>query len=262
LQSVPINLNDLNEEGKENIFSPKLKIFANENLSKAVLYTGEEIIIWFRHQIKYNNKKNIRELTGYHIYIQLQEEKKSFIKEKYKYIDNLICFFNKDIFQGSAINIYYFMVFKIPKTNLYKLVIINYTFFFNKENMFNCVDNADIKEKYFINNEIKKKFSTKYSFTYLMHINDDGNYSSNKEFLQKIIVKQNKNGILILIGINFYNDINNTLILFLTESYRFSAAKLSSLFPVKKFKMTIEDLAFVNNDYYLLVYLLMAIFVY
>ena len=262
LQSVPINLNDLNEEGeaKENIFSPKLKIFTNENLSKAVLYTGEEIIIWFRHQIKYNNKKNIREMTGYHIYIQLQEEKKSFIKEKYKYIDNLICFFNKDIFQGSAINIYYFMVFKIPKTTLYKLVIINYTFFFNKENMFNCVDNSDIKEKYFINNEIKKKFSTKYSFTYLMHINDEGNYNSNKDFLQKIIVKQNRNGIMILIGINYNNDLNNTIILFLTESYRFSAAKLSYLFPVKKFKMTIEDLAFINNDYYLLIYFINGYF--
>ena len=259
LQSVPINLN---EEGKENIFSPKLKFFANENLSKAILYTGEEIIIWFRHQMKYNIKKNIRELTGYHIYIQLQEEKKSFIKEKQKYIDNLICYFNNDIFQGSAINIYYFMVFKIPKTNLFKLVIINYTFFFNKENMFNCIDNAEVKEKYFINNEIKKKFSTKYSFTYLMHINDDNNYSSNnnKDTLQKIIVKQNRNGILILIGINFNNDFNNTLILFLTESYRFSSAKLSNLFPVKKFKMTIEDLAFINNDYLILVYFINGYF--
>jgi hypothetical protein len=119
LQSVPLNLN---EEGKEHIFSPKMKFFANDDLSKAVLYMGEQIIIWFRHQIKYNTKKNIREMTGYHIYIQLQEEKKSFIKEKHKYIDNMICFFNNDIFQGSAINIYYFMVFKIQKTNLFKFI--------------------------------------------------------------------------------------------------------------------------------------------
>ena len=255
LQSVPINLN---EEGKENIFSPKLKFFANENLSKAILYTGEEIIIWFRHQIKYNMRKNIKELTGHHIYIQLQEEKKSFIKEKHKYIDNLVCFFNNDIFQGSAINIFYFMVFKIPKTNLFKLVIISYTFFFNKESMFNCVDNDDIKEKYLINNEIKKKFSTKYSFTYLMNINDDNN---SKDNLEKIITKQNRTGIYILIGINFNNDINNILILFLTDSYRFFSAKISKLFPVKKFKMKIEDLAFVNNDYYILVYFVNGYFV-
>ena len=255
LQSVPINLN---EEGKENIFSPKLKFFANENLSKAILYTGEEIIIWFRHQLKHNMKKNIKELTGYHIYIQLQEEKKSFIKEKHKYIENLICFFNNDIFQGSAINIYYLMVFKIPKTNLFKLVIISYTFFFNKENMFNCVDNLDTKEKYLINNEIKKKFSTKYSFTYLMNINEENNTKDN---LEKIIVKQNRNGIFIIIGINFANDSNNILILFLTDSYRFFSAKISKLFPVKKFKMKIEDLAFINNDYYILVYFINGYFV-
>ena len=54
LQSVPININ---EEGKENIFSPKLKLFVNENLDKAVLYTGKEIIIWYKHQMKYNIKK-------------------------------------------------------------------------------------------------------------------------------------------------------------------------------------------------------------
>ena len=166
LQCVPININ---EEGKENIFSPKLKFFASDNLNKAVLYTGEEIIIWFRHQMKYNIKKNLKELTGYHIYIQLQEEKKSFIKEKQKYIDNLICFFNNDIFQGSSINIYYFMVFKIPKTSLFKLVIINYTFFFNKENMFNCVDNNDIKEKYHINNEIKKIFDEIFFYLFDEH---------------------------------------------------------------------------------------------
>ena len=249
LQSVPLNLN---EEGKEHIFSPKMQFFANENLSKAVLYIGEEIIIWFRHQMKYNMKKNIRELTGYHIYIQLQEEKKSFIKEKYKYIDNLICFFNNGIFQGSAINIYYFMVFKIQKTNLFKLVIINYTFFFNKENMFNCVDNNEIKEKYLINNEIKKKFNTKYSFTYLMNITEENN--NNKDNLEKIIVKQNRNGKFILIGINFNNCINNTIILFLTESYRFFSTKISKLLKVKKFNMTIEDLAFINNDYFFLIY--------
>ena len=257
LQSVPMNLN---EEGKENIFSPKLKFFASENLNKAILYTGEEIIIWFRHQLKYNIKKNIRELIGYHIYIQLQEEKKSFIKEKQKYIDNLICFFNNDIFQGSAINIYYFMVFKIPKTNLFKLVIINYTFFFNKENMFNCSDTTELKEKYYINNEIKKKFSTKYSFTYLMKIDDVG-FINYKEILQKIIVKQNRNGIMILIGINFSNDSNNIIILFLTESYRFFSSKISKLFPVKKFKMTIEDLAFINNDYFILIYFVDGYFV-
>ena len=256
LQSVPINLN---EEGKENIFSPKLKFFANDNLSKAILYTGEEIIIWFRHQLKYNAKKNIRELTGYHIYIQLQEEKKAFIKEKHKYIDNLICFFNNDIFQGSAINIYYFMIFKIQKTNLFKLVIINYTFFFNKENMFNCIDNADIKEKYFINNEIKKKFSTKYSFTYLMNINEEN--KENKDNLEKIIVKQNRTGIFIVIGINFNTDINNTLILFLTDSYRFFSVKISKLLNVKKFKMTIEDVAFTNNDYLIIVYFIGGYFI-
>ena len=255
LQSVPLNLN---EEGKEHIFSPKMKFFGNDDLSKAVLYMGEEIIIWFRHQIKYNIKKNIRELTGYHIYIQLQEEKKSFIKEKHKYIDNMICFFNNDIFQGSAINIYYFMVFKIQKTNLFKLVIINYTFFFNKENMFNCVDNADIKEKYLINNEIKKKFSTKYSFTYLMNISEENN---NKDNLETIIVKQNRSGLLILIGINFNNSNNNVLILFLSESYRFFSAKISTLLKMKKFNPIIEDLAFINNDYFFLVYFTKGYFI-
>ena len=102
LQSVPLNIN---EEGKENIFSPKLKIYLNENLDKAVLYTGKEIIIWYKHQMKYNIKKKLSELIGYHVYIQLEEEKKSFIKAKKKYNDAFICVFNNDIFHGKSINI-------------------------------------------------------------------------------------------------------------------------------------------------------------
>ena len=153
LQSVPININ---EEGKENIFSPKLKLFVNENLDKAVLYTGKEIIIWYKHQMKYNIKKQLNELIGYHIYIQLEEEKKSFIKGKNKYNDYFLCIFNNDIFQGTSVNIYYFFVFRIENTNLFKLVIISYIFFFSKENMFNSIDNENTKEKYLINNEIKR----------------------------------------------------------------------------------------------------------
>ena len=144
LQSVPLNIN---EEGKENIFSPKLKIYLNENLDKAVLYTGKEIIIWYKHQMKYNIKKKLNELIGYHIYIRLEEEKKSFIKAKKKYNDAFICVFNNDIFHGKSINIYYFFVFKIENTNLFKLVIISYIFFFSKENMFNSIDDENIKEK-------------------------------------------------------------------------------------------------------------------
>ena len=195
LQSVPININ---EEGKENIFSPKLKIFLNENLDKAVLYTGKEIIIWYKHQMKYNIKKQINELVGYHIYIQLEEEKKSFIKGKNKYSDYFLCIFNNDIFQGTSVNIYYFFIFKIENTNLFKLVIISYIFFFSKENMFNSIDNENIREKYLINNEIKDKFLSKYSFTYLINSNEKEN-SFNDKNIQNIIVKENKNGNMILI---------------------------------------------------------------
>ena len=60
MQSVPININ---QEGKDNVFSPKLNIFINENLNKAVLYTGKEIIIWYKHQMKFNIKKQLNELN-------------------------------------------------------------------------------------------------------------------------------------------------------------------------------------------------------
>ena len=165
LQNVPLNIN---EEGKENIFSPKLKIFVNNTLDKAILYIGKEIIIWYKHQMKFSIKKQLNELIGYHIYIQLDEEKKSFIKENKKYVDFFLCVFNNDIFQGESINIYYFFVFNINNTNLFKLVIINYIFFFTKDNIFHCTDNNIIKEKYLINTEIKNKFLSKYSFTYLI----------------------------------------------------------------------------------------------
>ena len=56
---------------------------------------------------------------------------------------------------------------------------------------------------------------------------DDVGFINYKEILQKIIVKQNRNGIMILIGINFSNDSNNIIILFLTESYRFFSSKIS-----------------------------------
>ena len=60
-------------------------------------------------------------------------EKKSFIKGKNKYSDYFLCIFNNDIFQGTSVNIYYFFIFKIENTNLFKLVIISYIFFFSKE---------------------------------------------------------------------------------------------------------------------------------
>ena len=250
LQNIPINLD---EDAKENKFSPKLQLFANDDLSKVVLYAGEEIVIWYKYQVKYNIKKNIKELIGYHIYIKLVQEKKSLIKEKYKYIDNLICYFNNNIFQGSAINIYYFIVFKILRTNLFKLIIVNYTFYFNSENIFRSVDNDNTTEKYCINNEIKKKFSTKYSFTYIINTEEESNKNSNNNALKNIIVKQNNNGSLIIIGINFQNEHCNTLILFMTQSYKFNSRKVSKIFPVKHLKLTIEDLAFINNDYFIMV---------
>ena len=256
LQSVPININ---EEGKENIFSPKLRIFINENLNKAVLYTGKDIIIWYKHQMKYNIKKQLNEIIGYHIYIQLENEKKSFIKEKNKYSDSLICIFNNDIFQGRSINIYYFLVFKIENTDLFKLVIISYIFFFNQENMFNSTDNADTKEKYLINNEIKNKFLSKYSFTYLINTNAKDNSFTDKN-IQNIIVKENKSGNMILIGINFVNYLDNILILFFPKSYKLFSSLISKIIPNKKFKMIIEDLSFINNDFFIIIYFINGYF--
>ena len=257
LQSVPININ---EEGKENIFSPKLKLFVNENLDKAVLYTGKEIIIWYKHQMKYNIKKQLNELIGYHIYIQLEEEKKSFIKGKNKYNDYFLCIFNNDIFQGTSVNIYYFFVFRIENTNLFKLVIISYIFFFSKENMFNSIDNENTKEKYLINNEIKDKFLSKYSFTYLINSKEKEN-SFNDKNIQNIIVKENKNGNKILIGINFDNYLENILIIFLPKSYKFFSSLISKIIPIKKFKYIIEDVSFINNDYFIIIYFINGYFV-
>ena len=257
LQSVPININ---EEGKENIFSPKLKIFINDNLDKAVLYTGKEIIIWYKHQKLFNIKKQLNELIGYHIYIQLEEEKKSFVKEKSNYSDNFICVFNNDIFQGKSVNIYYFMVFKIENTNLFKLVIINYVFFFTKENMFNCIDKENVKEKYLINTDIKNKFLSKYSFTYLINTDEKEKDNSKNKNIQNIIAKENKNGNMILIGINFDNYLENLLILFFPKSYKFFPALISKIFPIKKFKMIIEDFAFINNDYFIIIYFINGYF--
>ena len=256
LQSVPININ---QEGKDNVFSPKLNIFINENLNKAVLYTGKEIIIWYKHQIKYNIKKQLNELIGYHIYIQLEEEKKSFIKEKDKYCDYLTCIFNNDIFQGDSVNIYYFMVYKIENTNLFKLVIISYIFFFNKENLFNSIDNNDMKEKYLINNEIKNRFLSKYSFTYLINTKEKDNICENK-IIQNMIIKENKTGNMILIGINFNNYLDNILILFFPKSYKVFSSLISNIILNKKFKMVIEDLSFVNNDYFLIIYFINGYF--
>ena len=256
LQNVPLNIN---EEGKENIFSPKLKIFVNNNLDKAILYTGKEIIIWYKHQMKFNIKKQLNELIGYHIYIQLDEEKKPFIKDNKNYVDSFLCVFNNDIFQGESINIYYFLIFNINNTNLFKLVIINYIFFFTKDNMFHCVDNNFTKEKYLINTEIKNKFLSKYSFTYLIDIKEKDNLIDNKN-IQNIIVKENNNGEIVLIGLNFDNYLDNVLILFFPKSYKFFSSLISKIFSDKKFKMVIEDFAFVNNDYFIIIYFINGYF--
>ena len=256
LQSVPLNIN---QEGEENIFSPKLNLFVNDNLNKAVLYTGKEIIIWYKHQMKYNPKKKLNELIGHHRYIQLQEDKKSFIKDNNKYYEQIICVFNNDIFQGSSINIYYFMIFRIENTNLFKLVIINYIFMFNNENIFNSIDSNDIKEKYLINNEINNKFSSKYSFTYIINLYEHEKIIKNKNIIN-IISRKNKNGNMIILGINFDNYLDNILILFFPKTYKIFSSLLSKIFPVKKLKTIIQDMSFIMDDYLIIIYFINGYF--
>ena len=119
--------------------------------------------------------------------------------------------------------------------------------------MFHCVDNNFTKEKYLINTEIKNKFLSKYSFTYLIDIKEKDNLIDNKN-IQNIIVKENNNGEIVLIGLNFDNYLGNVLILFFPKSYKFFSSLISKIFSDKKFKMVIEDFAFVNNDYFIIIY--------
>ena len=152
------------------------------------------------------------------------------------------------------------MAFKIENTNLFKLVIINYTFFFSKENMFNCIDNNDIKEKYLINTEIKDKFLSKYSFTYLINSNEEDKKGRVRN-IKNIIVKENKSGNMILIGMNFDNYLDNILILFFPKSYKFFSSLISKILPVKELKTTIEDMTFINNDFFIIVYFINGYFI-
>ena len=59
---------------------------------------------------------------------------------------------------------------------------------------------------------------------------------------------------MILIGINFDNYLDNILIIFFPKSYKFFSSLISKIIPFKKFKMTIEDLCFINNDYFIIIY--------
>ena len=128
LQNVPLNSdlkgNIIKTDKKETdyderLFSPNLELWGNENLNKIVIFTGTQIIIWYQSIIKEkvsSGKKLINEAIGYHIYIQLQEERQTLLdktKKKYENFDeNVCCIFRNSYYLGSYRFIYsYFLYF-------------------------------------------------------------------------------------------------------------------------------------------------------
>ena len=153
------------------------KLFVNNDLSKFVIFTQNQIIIWYKSQIKEknanNSNKKINELIGFHIYIQLNEERKELLKNENKfYFDDVHCIFNNsNNFLGSSIKIYYvLLITEENKTNITKIILVNYIFFFDRENKFKSIENDSN-----LNYEFKSKFSSKYIFSYLISndFNDD-----------------------------------------------------------------------------------------
>ncbi len=278
LQNVPINSdskgNALKTEKKENessmndekIFSPNLELWANENLNKIVIYTGTQIIIWYQSIIKEkisSGKKLINEAIGYHIYIQLQEERQTLLeklKKKFESFDeNVCCIFKNSYYLGSFIYIFYILLIPLEEKGKFysKIIIVNYLFFFDKDNHFKSNDtNKDPN----INKEFKTKFSSKYIYTYLINQSDkdddDLSLNINNEKInskKKICSKSNLRGTIIAIGINYINEANVTLAYYFIDTYHFTSYKIVSLFPNKKFKVWIEDIEWIYDDLFLLV---------
>ena len=81
---------NLQNQDKDNNNNNKVdnsfKIFCNDNLDKVVVYTSAQITVWYRSltKTKITSSKEITELMGFHIYIQLKEERKVFLSQKDK----------------------------------------------------------------------------------------------------------------------------------------------------------------------------------
>ena len=276
LQNVPLNSdlkgNIIKTDKKETdyderLFSPNLELWGNENLNKIVIFTGTQIIIWYQSIIKEkvsSGKKLINEAIGYHIYIQLQEERQTLLdktKKKYENFDeNVCCIFRNSYYLGSYIHIFYILLIPIEeKGKVYsKVIIVNYLFFFDKDNHFKS---NDTNKEPNINKEYKTKFSSKYIYTFLINQvekDDDSDLSLNLNnekinTKKKICSKSNIRGTIIAIGINYINEANVTLAYYFTDTYHFTSYKIVSLFPNKKFKVWIEDIEWIYDDLFLIV---------
>ena len=248
------------------------KLYSNSTLDKVVVYTSNQIIVWYSSLVKYkssmtninNVKGNIKELLGFHIYIQLKEERKSVASSYEKnYKDAFNCFFGNNYFLGSHMRLVYVLL--LPQVNLkntYKLVLIMYLFLFDKETKFKAVDMKS-------DNEYKNKFYSKYLFTYMIvlpeiekkdyqsdkeNTNKDTSSSFNSRKISKQLLSPSSNnnnnnnntnnthqqphkktlvtrasttGTIIAIGINFVNEKASYVVLFYTEVNRFTSYRTS-----------------------------------
>lgn len=258
---------NLQNQDKDNNNNNKVdnsfKIFCNDNLDKVVVYTSAQITVWYRSltKTKITSSKEITELMGFHIYIQLKEERKVFLSQKDKlYKDDFICYFGNNYYLGSFIRLFYILL--IPQTelkNTYKLMIINYLFIFDKENKLKAIDNPDVQI-----NEYKTKFNSKYIYSYILSdrpIENDKTKSqrSTRRAPPKktIISKSNTSGTMIAIALNFPNEQCSQLILFATEVYKFSSYNLANIVLNKDDEddfLTVEDLEWLCNDIYIIIF--------
>lgn len=258
-----------------NKFDSSFKIYASNNLDKVVVYTSSQITVWYKsiQKEKITSSKKINELLGFHIYIQLKEERKAFLTAKDKiYKDDFICYFGNNYYLGSFIRICYFLLVPQPEKNTYKLIIITYLFFFDKENKLRSLDNIDI-------NEYKTKFTSRYLCSYFLSVkppvltetNKDDTVSQNTLPKDKeksddkpkvnqnktIISKINTTGTIIAIALNFKSENTCNLIFYQTEVFKFSSFNLNNISMNKEdedISLLVEDLEWLCNDLYVAVF--------
>lgn len=257
------------------LLNDNFKMFSSHSLDKLVIANQSYLTIWYKNELSKDSttkpslkKSVVEELSGTFYNISLENEKKALISpddfSKKKIIETISAVFGNNYFLGSFGRIIFTMLMPTDIQNLNKLFLIDYLFRYENCNKFKVIqENANNKNNH-STNEYVRNIEKKVVYSYLTYstemAKENDVYTTNKE---RIIQKFNSAGNCCAIMINCQYALNSTLMIYMTETCRFSTYKLFDLYTkvkqpkneANKIFIWVEDLDWICNDMFLVLIL-------
>jgi hypothetical protein len=257
------------------LLNENFKMFSSHSLDKLVIANQSYLTIWYKNELikeptsKLNLKKSVvEELSGTFYNISLENEKKALLSSddfsKKNFIETISAVFGNNYFLGSFGRIIYTILMPTDIQNLNKLYLIDYLFRYENCNKFKTIqENGNVKNNQ-TSNEYVRNIEKKVVYSYLTYSTEMSKeneiYTTNKE---RIIQKFNTAGNCCAIMINCQYALNSTLMIYMTETCRFSTYKLFDLYTkvkqpkneANKIFIWVEDLDWICNDMFLVLIL-------